>query len=349
MLGALLLFMSFAVMAQADVVTLKNGDRITGTLVTVKGGKLELKSKVLGDLSIPVSQIATFSAEKPVAVMAKGQKTVRGKLELKPSGEWQVTSNGKSENVAASNVQLIMPEESYTKLIQHTAKPWQDWHGAASLGYAVQHGDQQTSNFSTTVSAVRERPATPIFERHWRTDYGLTMVFSHAAQNGTSVTSNTYSTHLRQDYLLSPDNFVFGLVQFDHIGAQGLYLRQTYGGGYGRQVYYTSRTHFSVLGGLNFVHEKFFTGAYDQNAEALAGEHLGLQLTKSVTLDHSLNFYPNLSNGGQYRFDTTTTLAAKLNSRFSVNASVVDFYLSNPAAGSHKNNIAFTTGLGYTF
>ena len=346
---ALLVFVSFAAMARADVVTLKNGDRITGTMLTIKGGNLELKSDVLGDLTIPLAQVATFSAEKPAAVMVKGEKALQGQLQLKSSGDWQVTSNGKSQTVAASSVDVIMPEEAYNKLVEHTAKPWQDWKGGASLGYAVQRGDQQTSNFSTTVTATRERPATPIFIPHWRTNYGLTMVFSHASQNGTSVTSNTLSTGLRQDYLYAPSDFLFGLVQFDHVGAQGLYLRQTYGGGYGHDVIKTSRTIFSVLGGITFVHQKFFTGAYNQSAEALAGERLGIQITKLVRLDHNLNFYPNLSNTGQYRFDTSTTLSAKLSNKFSVNAGVIDFYLSNPALGSHKNNMAFTSGLGYTF
>ncbi len=348
-LYALLVFVSFAAMASADVVTLKNGDRITGTLVTVKGGNLELKSDVLGDLTIPLAQVASFSAEKPAAVMIKGEKTLQGQLQLEPSGDWQVTANGKPQTVVASSVDLIMPEEAYNKLVEHTATPWQDWKGGASLGYAIQRGDQQTSNFSTTVAATRERPETPTFQRHWRTNYGLTMVFSHAAQNGISVTSNTFSTGLRQDYLFAPSDFVFGLAQFDHVGAQGLYLRQTYGGGYGHDVIKTSRTLFSLLGGITFVHQKFFTGAYDQSAEALAGERLGIQLTKLVRLDHNLNFYPNLSTTGQYRFDTATTLSAKISNKFSVNAGVIDFYLSSPAAGSHKNNVAFTTGLGYTF
>lgn len=348
-LGALLTFLSFAAMASADVVTLKNGDRITGTLVNVKGGNLELKSDVLGTLTIPLAQVATFSAEKPAAVMVKGEKPLQGQLQLQPSGDWQVTANGKSQTVAASSVDVIMPEEAYHKLVEHTATPWQDWKGTASLGYAVQRGDQQTSNFSTAVAATRERPETPTFVRHWRTNYGLTMVFSHAAENGISVTSNTFSTGLRQDYLFAPDDFLFGLAQLDHVGAQGLYLRQTYGGGYGHDVIKTSRTLFSVLGGITFVHEKFFTGAYNQSAEALGGERLGIQLTKLVRLDHNLNFYPNLSNTGQYRFDTATTLSAKLSNKFSLNAGVIDFYLSNPAAGSHKNNVAFTTGLGYTF
>ncbi len=348
-LYAFLVFVSFLAMASADEVTLKNGDRIIGTLLTVKGGNLELKSDVLGDLTIPLAQVASFSAEKPVAVMIKGEKTLRGQIQLEPSGNWQVTANGKPQTVTAASVDVIMPVEAYDKLVEHTATPWQDWKGGASLGYAIQRGDQQTSNFSTTVAATRERPATPTFLRHWRTNYGLTMLFSHAAQNGISVTSNTFSTGLRQDYLFAPDDFLFGLAQFDHVGAQGLYLRQTYGGGYGHDVIKTSRTLFSVLSGITFVHQKFFTGAYAQSAEALAGERLGFQITKLVRLEHNLNFYPNLSSTGQYRFDTATTLSAKISNRFSVNAGVIDFYLSDPAAGSHKNNISFTTGLGYTF
>jgi Protein of unknown function, DUF481 len=111
----------------------------------------------------------------------------------------------------------------------------------------------------------------------------------------------------------------------------------------------SSRTLFRVLGSMTFVHQKFFPGACDQSAEALAGERLGIQLTTLVRLDHNLSLYPNLSATEPYRFDTARTLSAKLSNMFSVNAGVIDFYLSNPAVRGHKNNVAFTTGLGYTF
>jgi len=310
LLSVLLVYVSFAAIARTDAVTLKNGDRITGTLVTIKGGNLELKSDVFGDLTIPLAQIASFSAEKPAAVMVKGEKPLQGRSSWSPRA---------------------------------TRK------GGASLSYTVQRGDQQTSNFTTAVAATRDRPETPTFLRHWRTNYGLTMVFSHAAQNDISVTSNTFSTGLRQDYLFAPNDFLFGLVQFDHIGAQGLYLRQAYGGGYGHDVIKTRRTLFSVLRGITSVHEKFFTGDYNRGAAALLGERLVIKLAKLVRFDNNVNFYPTLSNSGQYRYETATTLSAKLSNRFSVNAGVIDFYLSNPAPGSHKNNLAFTTGLGYTF
>ena len=151
-LCVLLVYMSFAAVARADAVTLKSGDRINGTMLTIKGGNLELKSDVLGDLTIPLAQVASFSAEKPAAVMVKGEKTFQGQLQLEPSGDWQVITNGKPQTVAAPGVDVIMPEEAYHKLVKHTAAPWQDWKEGASLGYAIQRGDQQTKTFSTTVS-----------------------------------------------------------------------------------------------------------------------------------------------------------------------------------------------------
>jgi putative salt-induced outer membrane protein YdiY len=345
-----LALLSIAALAEADVVSLKNGDRVTGALVNVKDGNLDLKSDVLGDLTIPLKQVASFSTEKPVAVMVKGQtQPAEGQLSLEPSGDWQVTAAGKTQTIAAARVDVIMPAEAYQTLVGTSPKLWQAWKGSAGLGYSIQRGNQQTSNFSTTLSAVRERPEAPVFQRHWRTNYTLTTLLAHASQNGSSVTSNTFTTNLRQDYLFSPDNFVFGFFEFDHVATQGLYLRQTYGGGYGHDVIKTSRTLFSLLGGLDYVHEKFFDGSFDSSVEALAGEKLGMQLSQRLRLDHDLNFYPNLSNGGQYRFDTSTTLAAKLSNKFSLNAGVIDLYLSNPPPGNQKNNVTFTTGIGYTF
>jgi putative salt-induced outer membrane protein YdiY len=348
-LGVFFMLAAPARTARADVVTLKNGDRITGKMVSVKGGTLELKSEVLGDLMIPLAKVAAFSAEKPAVVVVKGQNAMHGQLELAPSGNWQITENRKSQTIAAADAVLVMPADTYQALMEHNAAPWQDWKGTASMGYSIQRGDQQTNSFATTVVAVRERPATPIFESHWRSNFNLTALLSHDSQAGVSVTSNTLSTSGRQDYLFTPANFVFALAEIDHVGAQGLYLRQTYGGGAGHDVIKNARYTFSLLGGVAFVHEKFFTGMYDQSAAAFIGERFGVQITKAVRIDHSLNVYPNLSLPGQYRFDTTTALSAKISNRFSLNTGVIDLYLSNPATGSQKNNVAFTTGLGYTF
>ncbi len=126
-------------------------------------------------------------------------------------------------------------------------------------------------------------------------------------------------------------------------------MRQTYGGGFGRQLIKNSRTSFNVIGGLTAQHEKFFTGLSDETLDGLIGESLSEQIAKRVMLTHNLNFYPNFTEGGQYRFDTTTTLAIKLSNKFSFTTNAIDLYLSNPPAGNEKNNITLSLGIGYTF
>ncbi|MGA2984886.1 MAG: DUF481 domain-containing protein [Terriglobia bacterium] len=348
-LTSLLALLCLARIGVADIVTLKNGDRVTGTLVTIKGGTLQLKSDILGDLSIPMAKVATYSVDKPVAIIIKGKEPVQGTLELTPSGDWQVKANGQTQTFTAATVDTIMPEDTYQKLVVVRPTPWQAWKGNASLGETLQHGNQQTNTFTTTINAVRERPAAPIFQEHTRTNFGIMALLSHANEDDNSITSRTFSSNLREDFLFTPDNFAFGMVQLDHISTEGLYLRQTYGGGFGRDVIKNPRTTFTLISGLTAQHEKFFSGGEDETLNGLVGEKLGEQFTKRIRFDQSLNFYPNFTEGGEYRFDTSATLSIKLFNKFSLTTSAIDLYLSNPPAGNEKNNITLSTGIGYTF
>jgi hypothetical protein len=347
-----------ASIARADVATLKNGDRVTGALVMIKAGTLQLKTANLGVVSIPMAQVVTYSVEKPVAIIIKGQEPVYGTLKLLPSGDWQVSTKGQAQTIAAAKPELIMPQEDYEK-VEQAPTVWQAWKGAASLGYSLQNGNQETNTLTASITATREHPATPIFEPHWRTHFDFTTFFSHAEQKQfpptgppiitSTVTSRTLTADLRQDYLFSADNFVFAFGQLNHVSTQDLYLQQTYGGGFGRDIVKNARTTFSILGGPTYVQEKFISpGNFTRTIELLVAETLGEQFSKRLRLDHYLHFYPDLEHGGQYRFDTSAVLSFKLTTKLLVNASVIDLYLSNPPTGE-KNNITFSTGVGYSF
>ncbi|MGH9343076.1 MAG: DUF481 domain-containing protein [Terriglobia bacterium] len=339
-----------AISARADTVMLKDGERLTGNWVTVQGGNLNFHSDTLGAVTVPLSKVASFSTSAEAVIVRTDRTTVRGQLELLPSGDWRVTHAGRSQIVRAASVDTIMPEATYTALVEHKGKLYQDWHGSANLGYDLQRGDQQTGALSAGVAATRERPEAPVFIPHFRTAYSLLMLFSKAQQGSTVIRSNTITTLLREDYLFTPANFMFVSAELDHIQTQGLYLRQTYGGGYGRDLIHSSRTLFSVLGGLTFVNEKFYTGGpARQSAQLLLGERLSIALGPRMHFDHYLNFYPNLSDTGEYHFDTDSSLSFKLTSRIAANISLIDNYLSNPVPGNHSNNVALTSGIGLTF
>jgi putative salt-induced outer membrane protein YdiY len=336
--------------AEADVVILKNGDRITGTFVNVRSTNLTLQNDALGNMTIPVAKVATVSLNEMVTVVVRGQPTLRGGLALGPAGNWQLTDdNGITRTIGAASVDVILPVERYESIIEHKASAWQDWTGTVNLGYSVQRGNQQTDTFSSSVDARRERPPAPIFEPHGRTNTHLTMLLSNATEAGASIGSNTFSTSVRQDILFSPGNFVFGIMQFDHVGTEGLSLRQSYGGGSGYDLSLATRGTLSLIAGLTLVREGFSTGSDEQTAQLLLGEKLRFQLTPRVRVDHSANAYPNLTNAGQYHFDVRTALDVKLTNRFSLNTGLIDLYLTNPAPGSRANNFALTTGITTTF
>ena len=64
--------------AHADTVVFKNGDKLTGTLVSVSDSTLELKSDNVGDVSIALAKIQSYSADKPAVVVEKDHTHARG-------------------------------------------------------------------------------------------------------------------------------------------------------------------------------------------------------------------------------------------------------------------------------
>ncbi len=362
---ALLTLVSVGRSAEADVVFLTNGDQITGTFQSVHGTNLTLQTGGLGSLTIPIAELSAVSIMEPVTVVVRGGSTLRGELALESSRNWRVIDDdGVTHMIGGALIDVILPAERYQSLVNHTAHPWQDWTGTANLGYSIQRGNQETNTLSSNVDTKRERPPAPIFASHWRTNAHLTMLLSNATDmTGTSIGSNTISTSVRQDLLFAPSAFVFGIVQFDHVGTEGLTLRQTYGGGSGFDTTLTKRGTLSVFGGLTFVRESFSatadqtaadqtgdqSGRGQPTAQLLIGEKLRFQVTPRVRIDHTANAYPNVTIVGQYHLDTRTSLDVKLTNRFSLNTGLIDLYLSNPAPGSRRNNFSFTTGIGTTF
>ena len=348
-------------MSDTDAVTLKNGDRITGAFVSVRGRNISLQTGALGTITIPLGQVASIEVGEMVMAFTRAGQPRTGWLTLGSNGNWQLTDDdsGLTRTIDSSAIDVILPVARYQSIVEHAAGPFQDWTGTAGLGYSIQRGNQRNDTLSSNVDTKRERPAAPIFERHWRTNVHMTLLLSNAEEAGASIAANTVSTSVRQDRLFAPGTFVFGIAQLDHVGTEGLVLRQTYGGGTGYDLTLRGRGTLSIFGGLTLVREEFSasgpvredvsTTGPQQTAQLLFGEKIRYQLTPRVRIDHSINVAPNITIAGQYHLDTKTALDVKLTNRFSLNTALIDLYLSNPAPGSQRNTFALTTGIAATF
>ena len=86
----------------ADQIVMKNGDRVTGSIVKKDAATLTIKTEHFGVVTLPWDKVATVTAEKPLTVVLADGKTVQGSL----------TTAGENVEVAVGGVkQSIAPGE----------------------------------------------------------------------------------------------------------------------------------------------------------------------------------------------------------------------------------------------
>jgi hypothetical protein len=74
--------------AFGDEVIFKSGDRLSGTVNTVVGGKMTFTSKVAGKLTLNMADIKTFSTD---ATFVRGNTKIRPKPANTWRGAWPIT------------------------------------------------------------------------------------------------------------------------------------------------------------------------------------------------------------------------------------------------------------------
>lgn len=349
-LGLVVTLLAFSVSGFSEVVFFKNGDQLSGTWLRVEEAKLIFKSEVVGDVTIPLAKVKSFSASKGAVALMKRGEPARGELSLAESGDWELRTNGQTRRLATSSVIAIYPQEVYQPGVEERpVRPWRHWKGSGSLGYSLVRGDRDAGTLSIGFNSTRRQPDLPGLKERLRTNYFLNMLYANTRKNGERTSANSITSGLRQDFLFTPTNFVFLLGQLDQSQTQTLDLRQTYGLGLGRDVVRGRRMSLNLLGGTTYVHEKFQDATARKNAEGLIGEQLSLKISEQVRLEHQMNVYPNLTDSGKFRMDTTSTLRTRVSSRLSFNTSFSDRYLSQPLPGRQRNEFVLTTGLGINF
>jgi putative salt-induced outer membrane protein len=97
------------------------------------------------------------------------------------------------------------------------------------------------------------------------------------------------------------------------------------------------RTKLDLLAGLDVSREFFEGNDNDRTSlEAQLGQTLDHRLTPRLSLTEQLFFFPNLSNGGDYRINFDAGLVADVTRRIAWQVTLSDRYLSNPPGGAKQ-------------
>ncbi|HEV2399810.1 MAG TPA: DUF481 domain-containing protein [Candidatus Sulfotelmatobacter sp.] len=350
---ALTALFGFSTALFADQVTLKNGDRLTGTVVKSDGKTLVIHTDAAGDVELKYDDIDSIKTDQELYVAAKGGKTAVGPVTT-TNGNLVVESKGGNVEVQKDQVTSIRNDAEQAKLnpgLMH------GWDGGINLGFSIARGNSETENLALAFNAEhpREHDKLMLYASSINTTNGLATPSTVA-----SLTQGGF----RYDRDLNPRIFAFGEADFMANALQYLDLRQVYSGGFGYHAIKNDSTTLDFLGGLNYTHETYSNGAlvapgpppiyasYGVTNRFVAltlGDEWDQKVGKSTTFIQTLGFFPDLQNTGEYRFTFNFGTVTKINKWLGWQNQFGDIYVTNPPLTAKKNDLIFTTGLNIAF
>jgi putative salt-induced outer membrane protein YdiY len=329
----------------ADQITLKNGDRLSGSIEKSDDKILVIKTEFAGEVTVQWPGVQEISSTQPLHVSLSSGQTVVGTV---------TTSNGNLSVATPDAGTVSEPLASVSKLRNDAEQAAYDkalhpgvlegWQGGVNVGFALTRGNSQTRNLALAFTADRKTSNDHVGL------YTNSVYATNDAPGATpATTANAVQGGIRYDHDITPRLFAYVSADFQTDALQTLDLRSVFGGGLGLHAIKNERTTLDFLAGANYTREKYSALPSRSFAALSAGEELSHKLAKSTLITQKLYFFPDLNEAGEYRATFNFGTVTRINKWLGWQNAFGDIYVTNPPAGSKQNDILFTTGLNLSF
>ena len=345
----------------ADQLTLKNGDRLSGTIVKSDDDAktLLIKTDLAGNVTVKWDAITAIVSSQPLHIMLSDGRVIVGRVST-TDGILEIATDGGTVPAAHDAVKAIRDNAAQAEIDRLQHPGLRDyWSGLFDLGLSLTEGNSSTAALTIAGKASRVVPKNKL------TLY-YTEVYSRDSNESPALTTaNAIHGGVRDEFNLNARVFAFAFTDFDEDALQHLDLRNVIGGGLGYHIINTKKTQFDVFGGGSFNQEYFasYTIANPapppvllfepsqsrHSAEIVAGESLSTKLGPRTIVSEQLSFFPNLSSTGEYRVTFDANAVTKLKTWLGWQITFSDRYISDPPFGLKGNDLLLSTGLRLTF
>src|ERR1041384_3109600 len=228
-----------AVPARADEVRLKNGDRLTGDVISLTGGTLVFKTS-LAEVKIPWTDVTSLAVDNAIYVTVAQNPPVlttfdaadaNGYVTLMPGGPVLLTE------ITALSLRNSLWEMS----------------GGAGAGFVQTAGNTEGSNVRLSADATA---------KHAADRFTFTAAATRAKDRGV-VSARNWSATGKYDRFLTSRLFANANAVFTNDRFRDIDLRTALGAGLGLQFIQNDRVKLSGSGGVGWVNENFISIADD--------------------------------------------------------------------------------------
>jgi putative salt-induced outer membrane protein YdiY len=224
----------------ADQVQMKNGDRITGVIVTVERGTLIINTSYAGKITIKWVEVTQVRTDSPAQVVLKDERTLEGVTQPTADGKLklEVEETGEAVTFVLTDIEAINPEPPV---------PTHKVELSVNLGVEVDRGNTVKEQYKLDGKFLIRR------DEH-RVKLGADIEYE---ENFGTVTKDKGLSYLEYNYLVTEKKYYFGRSLLSYDEFKDLRRRNTIDGGLGYQFLETPLTNLFVEAGFSGVKERY--------------------------------------------------------------------------------------------
>lgn len=326
-----------ATAAQNVVVHLKNGDRLTGAIISETTNSLTLTNIFLGTVSIPLGEI---SKREIAPASVPTTNTPPATASMPPT-----------QVVPATNVvSVTQPPKKEVKEPKGPMKPANPeatpiastpsfWKHDLRFGLNMRYADKDSHEFLTIAkSTYGKAPFRHIFD----------VSFKYGRVEGV-LAANSLSASEKSEYQVSPKTYVFNLIGGGYDEIRRIDQQYEIGPGFGVELLKKTNFVWKTESGVNFQ-KQFRSDDTRQTTYGLRiAEIFAWRIWENLTADLKVEFFPDLREFGEYRLRLESTLRYPVSKRLSLNLDVIDLYDTRPAQQVEPNDLQIRSTIGVAF
>jgi putative salt-induced outer membrane protein YdiY len=321
--------------AMADQVITTTGDTVNGTIGGVTDGSMVVHTTGMGDVSIPLGHIVTFTTSKPIVIELADGSRITSQVASGNAGNVTLLNpnGGSSEQLSVAGIDKINP---------------QAFTASATVGAILTRGN----TFTDSVNAGLKLGYT-----YKKEELSLSAEYLFGRQKTVdtkpvteTTTTDRWDVDAKYQHFFTKRFYGYADVDVtkDRIALLAVRVVPSVGAGY--QIFDKSPLKLATEGGASYVYEDFTNGSTTQSEIALKlAYHLTYDFTPDVKFFNDVTYYPVLAHISQGNFLLVTDIGlhSKLVGKTFAELKIEWDYDAEPANGALKNDERYIASLGY--
>ena len=319
----------FCSSAYADVLVLKNGDRITGDISRIWDAEVTIEPEYSDEFNVDLPSVEYIESDRVFEIDLSDGRSLLAMFAGADSDGNQVVNSG-DESVSVSLAELLELDEP--------EKPF-EWESNVAMSINLNKGNTDTTNGQIRAdSMVRFNDHRHIGE----------ITFSRETTNGVSVKEQDLFRYNYNFLFKDPWFFSAGLT-FERDPIIELDSRVIVSAGVGRDVWNTPRRSLSIQLTGGFQQEEISSNTTDSAVATWTLRYRQDIFGDDVDVFHNQTITSNITGRTNTSYRTSTGLSYEITDLLTSNISLDFDYETHPAESAENEDITLLFGLALEF